>query len=236
MFGEHKKRKKLTYSDACSFGIPKTESNPDHESGRTNSDQEHAQKTWEKKPFTDVTVVCSDSTTFRVHRYVLSRAPYFETLLLSGFAESKAAKAETPSLFTLPNQFSGKTVELVLHYLYVGSAAFPSTPQPSSLVDVLYLADFLNYEPLLDSCKKLIQFTSPDDTPAAIRALVASSQMKSCEDLKTRAVVHLVRDFEDTALRREFIELSGKHPEAYQHVIRDVAARCKPRVRFQLDE
>ncbi|KAJ3300540.1 hypothetical protein HK104_010482 [Borealophlyctis nickersoniae] len=133
------------------------------------------------------------STTFHVHRYVLSRAPYFEKLLLSGFAESKAVKAETSSLITLPDQFSGKTVELVLHYLYVGSAAFPSTPQPSSLVDVLFLADFLNYEPLFESCKKLIQFTSPDDTPAAIRALVlASTQMKGCEDLKTR-VAHLVR-------------------------------------------
>ncbi|KAJ3277637.1 hypothetical protein HK104_003119, partial [Borealophlyctis nickersoniae] len=151
MFGGHSSfptriREKLTYSDPFTFCIIEPHSNSDKGSRRAKSNREHAQKTWEKKPFTDATVVCSDSTTFHVHRYVLSRAPYFETLLLSGFAESRAAKAETPFLITLPDQFSAKTVELALRYLYIGCAGFPATPQTSSLVDVLYFADFLNYE------------------------------------------------------------------------------------------
>ncbi|OJD35313.1 btb poz domain-containing protein [Diplodia corticola] len=75
------------------------------------------------------------SVLYPVHRAMLIRSEFFQTMFSSGFREAQ----ETPYLQVIPIDCSPRVLEIVLTFLYTERADFPL----SVAIDVLFIADLL---------------------------------------------------------------------------------------------
>lgn len=79
---------------------------------------------WRSKLFADVTIALDDTaeTTFTAHRAILcSRSPYFQSLLLGSYGDSRL------NHFTLPSPpFTSASTTFILGYIYTGTLQFSS--------------------------------------------------------------------------------------------------------------
>lgn len=88
------------------------------------------------------------SVLFPVHRAMLLRSEFFQTMFASGFKEAQ----ETPHLQIIPIDCSPDVLEIVLTYVYTEKADFPL----DTAVDVLFAADLLFIEKLKQRAAMII--------------------------------------------------------------------------------